>query len=160
MRHKNPHILLNLSLKLEFDEAIRSRMFEFSWGSVVIPTPYTYPNLFLKKTLTPFEHKYHIVSATLLVFVNAGENLVMANDVVTPSNPPVSLVEKEEVEKALLNVNVSQRLHEKKSSKKEVRIRVDRSAWHHRLSPNPHALVIYLKFVPVCGAPLERFKEC
>jgi hypothetical protein len=78
--------------------------------------------------LTPFEHKYHIVSATLLVFVNAGENLVMANDVVTPSNPPVSLVEKEEVEKALLNVNVSQRLHEKKSSKKEVRIRVDRSA--------------------------------
>jgi hypothetical protein len=78
--------------------------------------------------LTPFEHKYHIVSATLLVFVNAGENLVMANDVVTPSNPPVSLVEKEEVEKALLNVNVSQRLHKKKPSRKEVRIRVDRSA--------------------------------
>ncbi len=52
----------------------------------------------------------------------------MANDVVTPSNPPVSLVEKEEVEKALLNVNVSQRLHKKKPSRKEVRIRVDRSA--------------------------------
>jgi hypothetical protein len=49
-----------------------------------------------KKALTPSERKYHIVSATLLVFVDAGENLVMVDDVVTPSNPPVSLVEKEE----------------------------------------------------------------
>jgi len=65
-----------------------------------------------KKTSTPFERKYHIVSATLLVFVDAGEDLVMANDVATPSNPPVSLIEKEEFEEAPLKVNVSQRSRE------------------------------------------------
>jgi hypothetical protein len=40
-------------------------------------------------------------------FVNVGENLVMADDVGTPSNPPVSLVEKEELEEAPLDMNVS-----------------------------------------------------
>jgi hypothetical protein len=59
-------------------------MFEFSWGSVVTPTPYTYLNLLNKKTSTPFERKYHIVSATLLVFVDEGENFVMLDDVATP----------------------------------------------------------------------------
>ncbi len=83
-------------------------MFKFSWGSVVIPTPYAYPNLLNKKASTPFERKYHNVSATLLVFVDAGENLVMADDVATPSNPLVSLVEKEELEKTPLDMNVSQ----------------------------------------------------
>jgi hypothetical protein len=48
-----------------------------------------------------------------LVFVDEGENLVMADDVVTPSNPLVALVEEEEFEEAPLNVNVSQWLHEK-----------------------------------------------
>jgi hypothetical protein len=48
----------------------------------------------------------------LSIFVDAGENLVMADDVVTPSNPLVALVEKEELEetpldKALFDVNVS-----------------------------------------------------
>jgi hypothetical protein len=61
-----------------------------------------------KKASTPFERKYHNVSATLLVFVDAGENLVMADDVATPSNPLVSLVEKEELEKTPLDMNVSQ----------------------------------------------------
>jgi len=28
------------------------------------------------------------------------------------------------------------------------------------LSPNPHALVIYLGFDPACGAAPERFEEC
>jgi hypothetical protein len=42
-----------------------------------------------------------------LVFIDAGENLVMANDVATPSNPLVSLVKKEELEEISLNVNVS-----------------------------------------------------
>jgi hypothetical protein len=41
-----------------------------------------------------------------------------------------------------------------------VRTRVDRSAWDHRLSLNPHALAIYLEFVPARGAALERFEEC
>jgi hypothetical protein len=31
----------------------------------------------------------------------------MADDVATPSNPPVSLVEKEEIEKTSLDMNVS-----------------------------------------------------
>ncbi len=82
-------------------------MFEFSWGFIVIPTPYAYPNLFFKKTSTPFECKYHIVSATFLVFLDAGENLVMVDDVAMPSNPLVSLIEKEEFEEASLDVNVS-----------------------------------------------------
>jgi len=56
-------------------------MFEFSWGSIVTPTPYAYPSLLNKKAFTPYERKYHIVSTTLLVFVDVGENLVMANDV-------------------------------------------------------------------------------
>jgi hypothetical protein len=46
--------------------------------------------------------------ATLLVFVDTSENLVMVDDVATPSNPPVALVEKEELEKTLFNVNVFQ----------------------------------------------------
>jgi hypothetical protein len=60
----------------------------------------------------------------------------MADDVATPLNPPVSLIEKEELKEAALDVNVSQRSHEKKSSKRVVRTRVDRSAWDCRLSPN------------------------
>jgi hypothetical protein len=73
-----------------------------------------------KKTSTPSEHKYHIVSTILLVFVDAGENLVMADDVTTPSNLLVSLVEKEELEEAPLDVNVSQRSREEKSSRRVV----------------------------------------
>jgi hypothetical protein len=53
----------------------------------------------------------------------------MANDVATPSNPLVAPVEQEELEKVLLNVNISQRLHEEEPSRRVVRTRVDRSAW-------------------------------
>ncbi len=101
-----------------------------------------------------------IVSVTLLVFVNAGENLVMADDVTMPSNPPVSLVEKEELEEAPFDVNVFQRSREEEPSRRVVRTRVDRSAWDRQLSPNPHALVIYLKFVLACGAVPKRFEKC
>jgi hypothetical protein len=52
----------------------------------------------------------------------------MADDVVTLSNPPVALVEQEELEKMSLNMNVSQRLHEEKPSTRVVRTRVDRLA--------------------------------
>jgi hypothetical protein len=113
-----------------------------------------------KKPSTPSEHKYHIVSATFLVFVDVGENLVMADDVATPSNPPVSLVEKEKLEEASLDVNVFQRSREEKPSRRVVRTRVHRSAWDRQLSPNSHALAIYLEFVPTCGATPERFKKC
>jgi len=84
----------------------------------------------------------------------------MADDVVTPSNPPVAPVEQEEFKEASLNVIVSQRPREKEPPKRVVRTRVDRSAWDHQLSPNPHALTIYLKFVPACGAAPKRFEEC
>jgi hypothetical protein len=113
-----------------------------------------------KKASTPSERKYHIVSVTLLVFVDACENLVMADDVATPLNPPVSLVEKEELEKAPLDVNVSQRSRKEELSRRMVRTQVDCSAWDRRLSPNSHALTIYLKCIPACGAAPERFKEC
>ncbi len=117
-------------------------MFEFSWGFAVTPKPYTYPNLLNKKALTPSERKYHIVFATLLVFVDVGENLVMVDDVATPLNPLVSLVEKEELEEASLDVNVSQRSREEELSSRVVRTQIDHSAWDRRLSPNPHALII------------------
>jgi hypothetical protein len=94
------------------------------------------------------------------VFIDAGEILVMADDVATPSNPLVAPVEQEELEEASLNVNVSQWLREEKLSKQVVRTQVDRSAWDHRLSPNPHALAIYLEFVLARGAVPERFEEC
>jgi hypothetical protein len=96
----------------------------------------------------------------LSVFVDAGEILVMADDVATPSNPPVALVEQEELEEVSLDVNVSQRPREEEPSKRVVGTRVDRSAWDHRLSPNPHALAIYLEFVSTRGAAPGRFEEC
>jgi len=113
-----------------------------------------------KKISTPSERKYHIVSVTLLVFVDADENLIMADDVAMPSNPLVSLIKKEEFEEALFDVNVSQWSREEKPSRRVVHTRVDRSAWDRQLSPNPHALAIYLKFVLICGVTQERFEEC
>ncbi len=81
----------------------------------------------------------------------------MADDVTTPSNPPISLVKKEELEEAPFDVKVSQQSCEEEPSRRMVRTRVDHSAWDRQLSPNPHALAIYLEFVPACGAAPERF---
>jgi hypothetical protein len=86
--------------------------------------------------------------------------LVMANDDVTPSNPPVAPVQQEELEEASLDLNVSQRPREEEPPRKVVRTQVDRSVWDRRLSPNPHALAIYLKFLLARGAAPERFEEC
>jgi hypothetical protein len=63
------------------------------------------------------------------VFVDANENLVMANDVASPSNPPVASVKQEKLEKKPLDVNVSQRSHEEKPSKRVVRTRANCLAW-------------------------------
>ncbi len=57
--------------------------------------------------MTPFEHKYQIIRTTLLVFVDASENLVMVDDVVMPLNPPVALVEDKKHKETLFDVNVS-----------------------------------------------------
>jgi hypothetical protein len=94
----------------------------------------------------------------------------MADDVITPLNPPVAPVDKEELEEAPLDgtsldkiafeVNVSQRSREEEPSRKMVRTRVACSAWDRRSSPNPHALAIYLEFVLVRGVVPERFEEC
>jgi len=84
----------------------------------------------------------------------------MADDVAMPSNPLVAPVEQEEFEKTPLDVIVSQRSREEEPPKRMVRTQVDRSAWDHRLSPNPHVLAIYLEFVPAHGAAPDRFEEC
>ncbi|CAN5964115.1 unnamed protein product [Sphagnum jensenii] len=84
----------------------------------------------------------------------------MADDVATPLNPLVTPIEQEELEEAPLDMNVFQRLCEEEPSSRVVRIQIDHSAWDRRLSPNPHALAIYLEFVPARGAAPERFKEC
>jgi hypothetical protein len=84
----------------------------------------------------------------------------MADDDATPLNPLVAPVQQEKLKEALLDLNVSQRLHEEESPRRVVCTRVDRSVWDCRLSPNPHALAIYLEFVPARGATRERFEEC
>jgi hypothetical protein len=94
------------------------------------------------------------------VFVDVSDVLVMVDDVTTPLNPLVALIEKEELEGAPLDVNVSQRSHKEEPFRRVVHTRIDHSAWDHRLSPNPHALTIYLEIVHACGAALERFEEC
>jgi hypothetical protein len=84
----------------------------------------------------------------------------MADDVATPLNPLVAPVEHDELEEASFDMNVSQRPREEKPSKRVVRTRVDCSAWDRQLSPNPHALTIYLEFVLARVAAPERFEEC
>jgi len=84
----------------------------------------------------------------------------MADDVTTLSNPPIAPVEQEEFEEASLNVIVSQWPREEEPPRRVVRTRIDRSAWDRQLSPNPHALAIYLEFVFARGATPERFEQC
>jgi hypothetical protein len=86
--------------------------------------------------------------------------LVMANDDATPSNPPVAPVQQEKFEEAPLDLNVSQRPREEELPKRVVRTQVDCSIWDRQLSPNPHALAIYLEFVSAHGAAPEKFEEC
>ncbi len=86
--------------------------------------------------------------------------LVMADDDAMPSNPPVAPVQQEELEEAPLNLDVFQRPREEESPRRVVRTRVARLVWDRWLSPNPHALAIYLEFVPARGATQERFEEC
>jgi hypothetical protein len=52
-------------------------------------------------------------SSYLWFFVDACENLVMADDVTTPSNPLVAPIEEEKFEETSLDVNVSQWSREK-----------------------------------------------
>ncbi len=76
----------------------------------------------------------------------------MADDDATPSNPPVAPIQQEELEEASLDLDVSQWPCEEEPPRKVVRTRVARSVWDCRLSPNPHALAIYLEFILARGA--------
>jgi hypothetical protein len=80
--------------------------------------------------LTPFESKYQIVSVILLAFVDASEDSIMVNDVATPSNLPIALVEEEELEETPLDVNVSQLLRKEEPSIIVVHTRIHPSAWN------------------------------
>ncbi len=84
----------------------------------------------------------------------------MADDVATPLNPLIAPIKQEKLKEAPFDVNVFQRSREEEPSRRVVCIRVDRLAWDRQLSPNPHALTIYLKFVPAHGVVPERFEEC
>jgi hypothetical protein len=95
-----------------------------------------------------------------LVFIDACEDSIMADDVVMPSNPLIVSVEEEELHETSFDVNVSQRSCEKKSLKIMVSIQIDRSAWDRQLFLNPYALIIYLEFVPAHVIVPERFKNC
>jgi len=68
----------------------------------------------------------------------------MVDDVITPSNPQVALIEEEELEETLFDVNVSQWSYDEEPFQKVVRTRIDCSAWDHQSSPNLHFLAIYL----------------
>ncbi len=96
----------------------------------------------------------------LLGFLLMQAQLLMADDDTLPSNLPVAPVQQEELEEAPLDFNVSQRPREEEPPRRVVRTQVARSIWDRRLSPNPHALAIYLEFVLVRGAAPERFEEC
>jgi len=113
-----------------------------------------------KKASTPFERKYHLVELPSWFFLLMQAQLVMADDDATPSNPPIALVQQEELEEALLDLNVFQRSREEEPPRRVVRIRIARSVWDRRLSPNSRALAIYLEFVPARRAAPERFEEC
>jgi hypothetical protein len=65
----------------------------FSQNSIVIAMSYAYLN-FLNKGNDPFKCKCQIVSTFLRFFVDVDENLVMVDDVATPSNLRVALVKK------------------------------------------------------------------
>jgi hypothetical protein len=120
--------------------------------------PHAYPN-FLNKGNDPLRMQMPNCFSYLSVFVYACENLVMANDVATPSNLLVALIEQEEFEETSLDVNVFQWSRKKELSRRLVCTQVNRLAWDRQLFPSPHALAIYLKCVPTRGAVLERLKS-
>jgi hypothetical protein len=103
-------------------------MFGFSRSSTITITPHAYPN-FLNKGNDPLQMQMPNCFDYLSVFVDVGENLVMADGVAMPSNPPVAPIEEEELEESPLDVNVFQQSCEEEPSRRVVRTQVDRSAW-------------------------------
>jgi hypothetical protein len=83
---------------LGLHEFVGTKISEFSRNSVITATPYAYPN-FLNKGNNPLRMQMPNYFNYLSIFVDASENLVMANDVATFSNPQVTLVEKKNLKK-------------------------------------------------------------
>jgi hypothetical protein len=70
--------------------------------------PHITPTLIFKiKTSTPFECNYQIVLTTFFVFVDAGEDLIMADDVAASSNLLFAPIKKK-LEKIPLDMNAFQ----------------------------------------------------
>jgi hypothetical protein len=111
-------------------------MFRFSRSSAITATPHAYPS-FLDKGNDPLRMQMSNCFGYPLVFVDVGENLIMANEVATLLNPSVAPIEEEEFEETPLDVNFSQRSCEEELSRRVVHTRVDYSTWDHQLSPNP-----------------------
>jgi len=117
---------------------------------VLSSLPHITPTLIFKiKSSTPFKCKYQFVSATFFIFIDVGEDLIMVDDATTPSNLLVMPIEEKELEKSSFDKNVSQWSCKEEPSKRVVGTQKDYSTWDCQLSFNPHALVIYLKFVPI-----------
>jgi len=90
--------------------------------------PHAYPN-FLNKGNNPLRIQMPNCFNYPSIFVDVGENLIMVDDVVTPSNPPIALVEQEKLKETSFDVNVFQWSRKKKSFRIVVCIRINRSAW-------------------------------
>ncbi len=113
-----------------------------SFHEVLPSLPHLTPTLICSiKRFRPFLNASTTLFLLPSVFVNAGDNLVMADDVAMPSNPPVEAIDKEKFEEAtfdetplnevVLEANVFQWPREEEPPRRVVRIRVDRSAWDH-----------------------------
>jgi len=72
-------------------------MFGFSRSFAITTMLHAYPN-FLNKGNDPLRMQVSNCLSYPSVFVDVGENLVMADDVVTFSNPPITPIEHEELE--------------------------------------------------------------
>jgi len=84
-----------------------------------------------KKHRPPSECKYQIIPAIFLVFIDPGEDSVMANDDVMPLNLPVVLIEEEKLKEPLFDTNVFKQPRDEKLFQNVVHTRVNCSMWDH-----------------------------
>ncbi len=86
-----------------------------------------------------------------LVFVNACEDSVMVNDVITRLNPLIVLVTEEKLEETSFYVKCFPTVTRRKIVQKSGVHLSCSFGMDHQLSPNPHVLTIFLDFFPTCG---------
>jgi len=105
-----PLYYLNPPSELKFNESIGTRVLRFSYNSIVkthIPAYYAYFNFQNKsiKLLLNASIKF-VISGYSFFFVGTCENPIMADDAITFSNPFLTPMQDEELEKTFINVNV------------------------------------------------------